>query len=236
MDAGGDAERLLLSLPPTYPRVPHLVGGSGTRDDLLLTAAEAATLLNRPLVVEEKLDGANVALWLRQGELEVGLRSGADGLDRGRQLGPLRAWAAQWSDHLRTLLFGGVVLYAEWLYLRHTVAYNRLPSYLVGLDLYEAGAGFLAPAERNRRLAEASVARPPELFRGGSATLAELRRLDDCSRFGDQPMEGLVVRSLDGAEPRLAKLLRPGFNRLGDEEWLVGRPRNRLARSDSSWQ
>ena len=53
-----------MNAPPAYPRIPHLVRGRGTSDDRVLAASEAELLLTKPVIVEEKLDGANVAVWL----------------------------------------------------------------------------------------------------------------------------------------------------------------------------
>jgi hypothetical protein len=140
------------------------------------------------------------------------------------------------SDSLSVLLGEDLTLYAEWLYLRHTVSYERLPSYLVGLDLYRTGNGFLAVDERNQQLSRIDVSTPPELFRGIIGSVDELHRLLDDSRFGSGPMEGLVIRSLDNLPPRLGKLINPLYSSIGDDTWRSGRPRNRLADPASSWR
>ena len=44
-----------------------------------------------------------------------------------------------------------------------------------------------------------------------------------------------LVGSLDGAEPRVAKLVRRGFAVAADEAWRSGRPRNELAETGRSW-
>jgi RNA ligase len=222
--------------PPPYPRIPHIVSGRGTRDDLELTGGSVARLLRDQVVVEEKLDGANVALWLDHGAVAVGLRSGEGGLDRGGQLGPLRAWVGERSDDLRRLLEDGATLYAEWLYLQHTVAYNRLPSYLIGLDLYEPRRGFAPPDRRNERLADTAIAPPPELHRGSVGDAGQLDGMLAVSRLGDEPMEGLIVRTMAASEPRIAKMIRAGFAHIGDEAWRMGRPLNRLAGAGRRWR
>ena len=55
-------------------------------------------MLARPVLVEEKLDGANVVVWLEDERIECALRSGVGAQDRGKQLGPLRAWLAERTD------------------------------------------------------------------------------------------------------------------------------------------
>lgn len=221
--------------PPPYPRIAHLLPGRGTRDDLVLSATERHAVLHRPVVVEEKLDGANVTLWWQDGWVACAGRSGPDGQDRARQLGPLRAWVAEHADQLRPLLADDDVLYAEWLLLTHTVAYDRLPSYLVGLDLRHSDGTFATVDDRNGRLDGAGVARPPELFRGVLGSLEHVEAiLATTSSVGSAAIEGVVVRTLDGGEPRLTKALARGFEPASDDEWQCGRPRNQVV--ESTWR
>lgn len=220
--------------PPPYPRIPHLVPGRGTRDDRILRPKEVDELLTRPALVEEKLDGANVVVWLQEGRVECALRSGVGAQDRGRQLGPLRAWLAERTDRLRELL-DERALYAEWLLVAHGVRYDALPAYLVGLDLWSPTLGFAGPGTREELLTRAGLVAPPALHRGTIDGIDRLEGLLGPSRAGSEPMEGVVVRALDGREPRIAKLLQAGFSPATDASWLRGRPRNLLRERELSW-
>ena len=214
------------SEPPPYPRIPHLFPSSErSGDDQVLGYEDAERFLHEPIVVEEKLDGANVMLWLDPDEpiVHAAGRSGAGGMDRAGQLGRLRAWAAERSDRLRALLAGGSVLYAEWLYLTHTVHYGRLPDLLVGTDLYTPDTGFRTADERDRRLEQVDLAFPPRLFEGRLGDTTEIRALFGRSAFGDEPAEGLVLRREDrGRVLARAKVLRPGFVPVDDARWREG--------------
>jgi hypothetical protein len=221
--------------PPAYPRIPHLVRGRGTRDDRVLRREEADALLRRPVLVEEKLDGANVVVWLEAGRVECALRSGVGAQDRGRQLGPLRAWLAERADQLRELL-DGQALYAEWLLVAHGVQYDALPAYLVGLDLWSPESGFAAPEKRKELLGRANLVLPPELHRGTIDGIYSLEGFLGESRAGSELMEGLVVRALDGRDPRIAKLLRADFSPSTDAAWRRGRPNNVLRERELSWR
>ena len=224
-----------MSPPPPYPRVGHLVPGRGTRDDVALDAAAVQAFLHREVVVEEKLDGANVSLWLEGGVVACGLRSGIDAMDRAGQLGPLRAWVAHHDGPLRQALAEYEAIYAEWLLVSHSVGYDRLPSYVVVLDLWRVG-GFATPNQRTATCAAAGLPVPPVVWRGVPGSVAAVEKLLGPSSFGPEPMEGLVVRTVDGRPPRLAKLLRPGFDQLDDAEWRRGRPHNRLQDAEASWR
>lgn len=214
--------------PPRYPRIPHLLPGRGTRDDIAVDPAEAETLVDRPVVVEEKLDGANVVVWIDRDTIECATRSGPGGRDRARQLGPLRGWLAERGDQIRPLLGSGGALYGEWLLLTHTIAYDALDSPFAGLDLLDAGERFLPVDERNGRLRPAGILPPPEVFRGRLASLDQLEGLIGRSAYGAGMMEGVIVRTLDGTSPRVAKLVRRDLVLLDDDAWRRGRPRNRV--------
>lgn len=225
-----------MTAPPPYPRMPHLVAGRGTRDDIVLGADEVAGLLAQPVVVEEKLDGANVAVWMEAGRVSCSLRSGPGAMDRAGQLGPLRAWLAENDEAIRLVLEGGAAVYAEWLLLTHSVAYDRLPAYLMVLDLWTEGSGFAGVDERNVVCRAAGLATTPELWRGLPGGTHVIEELMGQSAFGPGPMEGVVVRSLQDPSER-AKMLRAGFDRLDDDAWSRGRrPRNRLVDQEASWR
>ena len=225
----------MTTAPPAYPRMPHLVPGRGTSDDVVLAPDAASNLLTQPVVVEEKLDGANVAVWLEEGRVSCSLRSGAGAMDRAGQLGPLRAWLAKHDEAMRLVLAGGAAVYAEWLLLTHSVAYDRLPAYLVVLDLWRDGSSFAGADDRNVVCRSAGVPTPPEVWRGVPGRAQVVEGLLGPSAFGPEPMEGVVVRSLQNPSER-AKILRAGFDRLDDDAWGRGRrPRNRLADQEASW-
>jgi len=156
-------------------------------------------------------------------------------MDRAGRLGPLRGWIAPLADALHALLADGGARYAEWLYLTHTIAYRRLPSYLVALDLRRPDGSFATVDERNAACAAAGMPVAPELRRGTLGTIDVVEAQLGPSRYGDEPAEGVVVRALDGQPPRAAELLRAGFRPLTDDAWRTERPRNQLADREASW-
>lgn len=218
-----------------YPRIHHLVPGRGTRDDLVLGETEVRNLLRVPTRVEEKLDGANVHVWWEDGWLRCATRSGEGGQDRAGQLGPLRAWLATRADQLRPLLERGSVLFGEWLLLEHSIHYSSLPAFLIGLDIWDPELGWLDADQRDERLTAAGLTLPPVIHRGVVGSLDGLERLLGPSRVGGSMMEGLVVRRLDGGEPRLAKFVAPSFRQIDEAAWRSGRPHNEVRIEEASW-
>lgn len=203
--------------PPKYPRIPHLgPSEAATPDDVLLPGGLLDGLLRVPVVVEEKLDGANVSAWFENGTPCVATRGGANTMDRGGQRGHVRAWVGQHFDGLRAALGEDRALYAEWLVRRHAVAYTRLPGPLVGIDVWNSAAGaFLSVGERDALLLSAGVSAPPKLFEGVLGSTATLLGLLGRSRFGDVDAEGVIIRPQTNASdlPRAIKLVDPAYRR-----------------------
>ncbi|MCA9558378.1 MAG: RNA ligase family protein, partial [Myxococcales bacterium] len=155
-----------------------------------------------------KIDGANVAIWRERGRLEAMGRGGVGAMDRGRQIGRLRAWLGERHDRLISALAPGEVLYGEWLYRRHHIQYTHAPSLLVILDLWIEGTGFAPIDRRDARATACGLPVPPTLFEGTLGGLSKLRSLHAKARWADEPAEGLVVRA-QGGERLLAKVIAP---------------------------
>lgn len=210
---------------PSYPRTPYLwAAGAITRGDRVLAPAEILDWLLHPVAVEEKLDGANVSISWERSQLQVASRGGPDAMDRGGQLGPLRSRVNAGYRQLQPLLENGLVLYAEWLWLTHTVRYDQLVDHLVVLDFWHPDEGFVDLRERDRLSRAYELVVPPRLFDGVLGAEDALVTLMGRSRLGSELMEGVVLRREDGQR---CKVLRPGFVRAGDAD--IGRSRNVLA-------
>lgn len=208
--------------------MPHLLAPQGqVGDDRVLDEAQRRLWLRREVRVEEKLDGANVVLWLTGGEVRSELRAGAGSRDRAGQRGPLRQWAWQHAEALHAVLAGGLALYAEWLWFEHGTSYDALPDWLVGLDLWHPEVGLLPAHERDERLHAVDLVTPPVVATTRLGSVAAALALLGPSAFSSdgEPAEGLVLREGSGER---CKLVRPGYRQRADAEWASGPRRNRL--------
>jgi hypothetical protein len=220
--------------PRKYPRVPHLTGRVGPgADDVELSPRETDALLSRPVIVEEKLDGANVMLWVDAGVPRVATRGGAGAADRAGLLGPVRAWVMERADALRDALGEHHAVYAEWLLRRHAVPYTRLPAPLVGFDVLDRRTAEFEPvADRDRILEIAGLPVVPCLFSGRLGSVADLDSLHGRSRFGNEPAEGLVVRA-DGPPRAIAKQIDPRWAGAGAAPWSPD-PRSNIVKPEAA--
>lgn len=107
-----------------------------------------------PLIVEEKIDGANCGISFGDND-ELLLQSRGHYLTGGpreRQFGLLKRWASMHARDLREVLAQRYVLYGEWMYAKHTVFYDRLPHYFLEFDVLDRERDIFLSTERRRDL------------------------------------------------------------------------------------
>ena len=208
-----------------FPHTPHLtwLGAGEPRDDKVLSPPEAQALLAGEVVVEEKLDGANLGFSLApNGGLRVQNRGQYLAEPHVGQFARLPAWLAQHGDALRSALTPTTILFGEWCAARHSLDYGTLPDWLMLFDVYDRTAGrFWSTAKRNSMALDTGLATVPQLMHG-MTTLDSLKQLVDAalSHYRQGPPEGVVIRreSAEWCEAR-AKLVRADFAQAIQTHW-----------------
>jgi ATP-dependent RNA circularization protein (DNA/RNA ligase family) len=208
-----------------FPHTPHLAWlGSGTpRDDKVLSVAEANALLSGEVVIEEKLDGANLGVSVDEdGRLRLQNRGQYLAPPFGGQFSRATAWMERHQDALAPALGTELILFGEWCAARHSVVYDHLPDWFLAFDIYDHAAGrFWSAKRRDTWLDRLDLPVVPTLARGRT-TLGRVKALTmtGTSRFGATPLEGVVIRR-DSAEflEQRAKLVRPDFAQAIGEHW-----------------
>jgi len=199
-----------------FPHTPHLAWlGEGTpRGDKVLTPGEARALLAHALVVEEKVDGANLGFSVDQhGVLRAQNRGDFLALDDVRgQWKPLPGWLRVRAERLEDALFPHLVLFGEWCYAVHSVRYTRLPDWFLVFDVYDRASGrFWSTSRRDTLAASLGLAVVPRVGRG-RFDRGGLEKLLCASQLTDGPAEGLYLRHDEGDwSISRAKLVRGEF-------------------------
>ena len=207
-----------------FPRTPHLawLGADRPRDDKVLAAAAARALLARDIVVEEKVDGANLGFSVdKHGALRAQSRGTYMPLHGGQgQWKPLERWCRSRTQALADALFPDLMLFGEWCYAVHSIHYTKLPDWFLAFDIYDRATNeFWSTDRRNTLAAQLGVALVPSIATG-RFDLRDLQRFLGTSRLADAPAEGLYLRSeADGRLVARAKLVAPGFSQMIEEHW-----------------
>lgn len=168
-----------------YPRTPHLEGSRhGFGDDAGDVSFDE--LRGVPLVVEEKLDGANSGISFdASGVLRLQSRGHyLTGGPRERHFGPLKAWAACHGRALWSALGDRYVMYLENMTAKHTVFYDDLPHLFFEFDVLDRRDGsFLDTPSRQALLAAVPVVSVPVLGAGRFERLGALLALHGPSQY-----------------------------------------------------
>ena len=218
-----------------FPHTPHLVwlGSGAPRGDKILGFREVKELLSGDVIVEEKVDGANVGFSVDEdGALRAQNRGSYLNLDAPQgQWKPLRRWLSNRRDALVQALGQDLMLFGEWCYALHSVRYTRLPDWFLAFDVYDRQRGEFWSADRRTELASRlNIRTTPELGRGHYDIL-RLKALLGPSTIADANAEGLYVRrEARGVLIARAKLVRPEFAQAIEEHWSKRRlEENQLA-------
>jgi hypothetical protein len=223
-----------------FPRTPHLPGSSVEDDDRTLAREELDALCRTcEVVLQEKVDGTNVGVFfLSEGQPVCQKRAGLLTSREKKQYNVFRNWVWQRVEALWSVLGTRWVLFGEWLWQTHAVAYDALPDFFLGFDLLDRASNRFATSREVENTVGQVVALLPELWRGrvpsGDALQALLASYLVRSAYARTPPEGVYVRfEARGELVARAKSRRPGFapgwhgtprhNRLANPNAATGR-------------
>ena len=207
-----------------FPSTPHLfwLGRDAPRDDKILSPADADAFLAGQVILEEKVDGANVGLsFSANGELRIQNRGQYLAAREAGQFKGIRTWAERSAAELFDVLCDSLILFGEWCYAQHSVHYASLPDWFLGFDVFDPEAdAFWSLEKRNRLLDQVRLPKVAEVARGNMTRIDILEMLDKPSAYGAACIEGLYLRRESaGFLDQRAKIVRAEFATGITEHW-----------------
>lgn len=212
-----------------FPHTPHLVwlGEGFPRDDKIMSSKEVAAMLKGDVLVEEKLDGANLGLsFTSDGRLLVQNRGQYLNYPFNGQFSKLRQWLDSHESLLSSYIDSTSIVFGEWCAARHSIGYEKLPDWYLMFDVYDRKAcKFWSTSRRNKLADKLGLKVVPQISKG-KFSLDSIKNLvlKTKSEYSNELVEGVVVRNDSElwCESR-AKLVRPDFTQSIEEHW-----RNRM--------
>lgn len=189
-----------------YPRTPHLRGSRLQPGDEDLSQRPFTDLVDRHVVLEEKIDGANSAVsFSENGDLRLQSRGHfLTGGYRERHYDLLKQWAAVHQDKFHEVLGSRYIMYGEWMYAKHSIYYDLLPHYFMEFDVLDRETGkYLDTPSRHDLLKNLPVSHVPVLASGVFKNIEEiLKHLGDSLYISENHMDHLredaIHLGLDG--------------------------------------
>ena len=163
-----------------YPRTSHLPFSLGIQtDDHTIKSMDA--FISQDIVVTVKMDGENCGMTRER----CYVRS-LDSRDH-----PSRHWAKQFHEEIKHKIPEGWTVFNENVYAKHSIAYTGLPSYVMGLSVWDETNTCLSWDDTLYCFKEIGIHPVPVLFRGKY----DLELLQILARkFNTEKNEGFVVR------------------------------------------
>lgn len=187
-----------------YPRTQHLPGSRGGSYTPPTVGPDAT------FVIEEKLDGAHLTMWVEAGTLRIGFR-GRNPLPRHPAFSRVTATVMPFAADLVERLGTHYELHAEWCVITHTVYYGHLQADWYEMDIRDVreASRFLDTNARHALLAGTGIVPVPVLGRVQDPThdwMASVRRshaapsevpaaVRAAGCISDGRMEGLYVKA-----------------------------------------
>jgi atypical dual specificity phosphatase len=205
-----------------FPRTKHLVNlGASSRDDLQCNEKEQKEFLGVNVYVQEKVDGANLGIFLDEYKLIAQNRSHFVTSTYHPQFKLLDKWLLQHAEDLYHILTPDDILYGEWLYAQHSINYTELPDYFLAYDIYNKKTKQFYNYEYVvDKLKGTKIKMVPLICYGKMKKLEEFTELIKTkSKFYDGQIEGIYVRICDDKFTiNRAKIVRSDFIG-GNDHW-----------------
>lgn len=211
-----------------FPRTKHLYSlGSAERNDLLMTTPEQNMFLNKHIYIEEKIDGANLGISIDKETLAIKFQNRSHYVtpETHEQFQKLHQWTSSYGTQLYNIMEPGRhILFGEWLYSKHSISYDKLPSYFIAFDMYDKKEHkFYTRNELETRLKNTNIPIVPLIYEGKLKNKKEyLEKIKLNSKFYNGPIEGLYVKIPDEDNKFIigrGKIVRTDFLTEGTKFW-----------------
>lgn len=186
-----------------------------------LPGSDTQKLLNGQVVIQEKMDGANVGI-IGAKKQPLGFRlqkrgsliGEGQGTSEHEQFNYFINWAHQNYQALKEIPDGWVV-YAELMFAQHNIFYDKLPSHVLVFDVWD-GNEFLEPTGVVGFCERRGLHHVPMLYFGPAPKRTDLVNLiPETSKYGTGRSEGIVVKNWK--KQMRGKVVDPTFSKEVDE-------------------
>lgn len=183
-----------------YPRTQHIKGSKLQDGDYDLSQIPFSEIQNKHIVIEEKVDGANVGIsFSPDGQLLLQSRGHfLVGGYKERHYDLLKIFANENYQQLYSVLGDKYIMYGEWLYAKHKIYYDALPSYFLEFDVYDKEKGvFLDTTSRRELLKDLPIHSVPVLASGKFNSMQEVLSYLTNSKYKTENCEQNLLQTIN---------------------------------------
>ena len=207
-----------------FPRTRHIFNvGGATVDDRILDAGDSDTFMKEDDVfIAEKVDGAQLGISIDENyKIVIQNRSHYVNSKSHSQFEKLDKWIIDHTESLFQILNQDTILFGEWLYATHSIAYTKLPDYFMAFDLYNKKKKLFYNRDRLvEALKDTNVHYVREMYRGKIKDKNQLlKMIEQKSDYTDGRVEGIYLKIFENDYVKArCKLVRNDFI-CGNDHW-----------------
>ena len=210
-----------------FPRTQHIFNiGGATVDDRILDVHDCDTFMKEDDVfIAEKVDGAQLGISMDENyKIMIQNRSHYVNSKSHSQFEKLDKWIIDHTEALYQILDQDTILFGEWLYATHSIAYTELPDYFLAFDLYNKKKRLFYNRDKLvEALTDTNVHYVREMYRGKLTNKSQLlSMIEQKSVYTDGRVEGVYLKIFENDYVKArCKLVRNDFI-CGNEHWGKG--------------
>ena len=175
--------------------------------------------------IAEKVDGAQLGVSIDENyKIVIQNRSHYVNSKSHSQFEKLDKWIMDHSQSLYEILDQDTILFGEWLYAKHSIAYTNLPDYFLAFDLYNKKKKlFYNRKILEEKLKNTNIHYIREMYNGKIKDKNQLlKMIDQKSEYTEGKVEGIYLKIFeDNYIKNRCKLVRNDFI-CGNEHWTKG--------------
>ncbi len=206
-----------------FPSTPHfsISVTQDIRNDKVLDDDIQNDALTKELIIEEKIDGANLGISFDcEGDVILQNRGSILYPPFSGQWKHLDKWLKLRLDKLFDVLTDRYILFGEWCYAKHSIHYTSLPDYFLAFDIFDKKLKKFITFDKREKLTKAMGVFSVPLLGKGFFCLNELPNFIKKSLYSDSISEGVYVRASDTYQTFFrAKIVRSDFTQNIDLHW-----------------
>ena len=209
-----------------FIRTKHIVNlGSMSRDDLIWQGKELENFLKQHLVVEEKIDGANLGIFIDEtNKIIIQNRSHYIYPEYHKQFADINKWKYQHEYDIYNVIGNNKwIIYGEWVVAKHSIHYTNLPDKFILFDIYDRITNEFFSRSKIESLIDGTSFVQIRKIADGLFSLNDLKKLAySQSSYYNGPVEGIYVRSFNDDNTCVkyrGKIVRDNFLESGQNHW-----------------
>ncbi|MDK5174286.1 RNA ligase family protein [Serratia nevei] len=206
-----------------FPSTPHLLGSDfiDIRKDKIMPPAEVKDMLSKEIIVEEKIDGANLGISFNSyGDLILQNRGKIITSPLTGQWIGVHKWINEKIESFFDTLSDHYIIFGEWCFATHSIYYDSLPDWFLGFDVFDKKENVFIDINRRNEIFKKCNITPVPLVSIGQFTISEIYEMITISAFSTNKSEGVYLKQENDRQViKRAKIVRDDFIQNIDEHW-----------------